>query len=81
VQIQGGRASPRREQIYVINLVKRSIWSVLGSGNIPRPRDEDPTSPNDLEEKATQREAMSDRQRSLPVAGLAALPGRERSAF
>ena len=27
----------------------------------------DPTSPNDLEEKASQRKAMSDRQRSLPA--------------
>jgi len=33
-------------------------------------------SPNALEEKATQRKARSDRQRSLPGGGLAALPGR-----
>ena len=70
------RIPARREQVYVINLVKRWIRSVLGFYKIPRRRDEDPTSPNALEENAPREKAMSDRQRSLPDAGLAALPER-----
>ena len=46
------RIPARREQVYVINLVKRWIRSVLGFYKIPRRRDEDPTSPNALEENA-----------------------------
>jgi hypothetical protein len=46
----------------------------MGSGKTDH---EDPTSPNALEEKATQRKAMSDRQRSVPELGPveAAYPG------
>jgi hypothetical protein len=36
--IRGGRVPG---QVYVINLVRRWIWSILGFGKIPRPRDED----------------------------------------
>jgi hypothetical protein len=72
------RIPARRDQVYVINLFKPRILVCPGVPiKIPRPRDEGPTSPNALEQKATQRKAMSDRQRSLPVAGLAALPGRK----
>jgi len=34
------RVPARREQVYVINLVKGGIWSVLDVDKIPRPRDE-----------------------------------------
>jgi hypothetical protein len=68
------RVPARREQGYVINLDKRWIWSVLGFGKTDR---EDPTSPNALEQKATQRKAMSDRHRSLPGTSLPALPQRK----
>jgi hypothetical protein len=39
------RVPARREPVYVINLVERWIWSVLGFGKIPRPRDEDAIPP------------------------------------
>jgi hypothetical protein len=60
------RVPARREGVLEAN----GVFSVLERGrlwaSVTTDR-EDPTSPNALEEKATRRKAMSDRQRSLPA--------------
>ena|ERR1700733_3297550 len=55
-----------RSQRCIFVLDQGRLWA---SETIRRLPDEDPTSPNGLAEKATQRKAMSDRQRSLPALG------------
>jgi hypothetical protein len=62
------RVPARREQVYVINLDKRWIWSVLGFGKTDR---EDPTSPNAPEENATPQKGY---------VGQAAIPPGHQSA-